>query len=120
MPQPAAQFDQPVFEAHLALGYGLLATRAFDSACDAFERAHLLGQHWTVPHTRSHVAFLALAWAKRDLRAMGGQVLRIVWSALFTWLWVPGGNVGSTRVSAVRRDPELAARVAGQEELGRL
>ena len=54
MPRPTAPFDQAAFEAHLARGHRLLSKRAFDSACDAFEQAHLLGQHWTAPHTRSH------------------------------------------------------------------
>ncbi len=119
MPRPTAAFDQAAFEAHLARGYRLLSTRAFDSACDAFEHAHLLGQHWTAPHTRSNVSFLALGWARRDVREMGGQLLRITWSALFTWLWVPSGNVGSTRISAWRGDPELAARVAARDGVGK-
>lgn len=118
MPRPTAPFDQAAFEAHLARGRSLLSIRAFESACDAFEQAHLLGQHWTAPHTRSHVAFLALGWARRDVREMGGQLLRITWSALFTWLWVPSGNVGSTRVSAWRGDPALAAQASARDEMG--
>ncbi len=118
MSQAPAPFDQAAFEAHLARGYMLLSTRTFDAACDAFEQAHLLGQHRTAPHTRSHVSFLALGWARRDLREIAGQLVRIAWSALFTWLWVPSGNVGSTRVSALRRDPALAARAAARDVIG--
>ena len=110
MSQVSASFEHAAFEAHLARGYALLSTRTFDAACDAFEQAHLLGQHWTAPHTRSHVSFLALGWARRDPREIVGQFVRITWSALFTWLWVPAGNVGSTRVSAWRSDPKSAAR----------
>lgn len=103
-------FDRTAFTAHLARGERLLAAREFDQACEAFEQAHLLAQHRTIPHTRSHVAFLALGWARRDVREILGQLVRIGWSALFTWLWVPGGNVGSTRVAAWRSDPSgLAA-----------
>ena len=110
------RFDHTAFNVHLARGAHLLAARDFDQAREAFEAAHLLGQHRTVPHTRSHGAFLALGWARRDVREVLGQLLRIGWSALFTWLWVPAGNVGSTRVAAWRSDPSRLAAPAERAE----
>lgn len=110
-------FDRAAFSAHLARGHALLSARYFDRACEAFEQAHLLAQHLTIPHTRSHVAFLALGWARRDAREILGQLVRIGWSALFTWLWVPAGNLGSTRVPAWRSDAALAAPTQGKPTL---
>lgn len=102
-PGTAATFDRAAFETELARGYGLMATRSFNAAAGAFEQAHLIGQRWTLPHTRSHVAILALGWQRRDAREVLGQIVRIAWSALFTWLWVPAGNVGSVRVGMLQR-----------------
>jgi hypothetical protein len=108
MPDKLASFDRRTFEAHLIRGRQHLAAGEHDQAIDAFEQAHLVGQHWTLPHTRSHLAFFASGWARRDAREIFGQLLRITWSALFTWLWVPRGNVGSTRMAAWRSDPQAA------------
>lgn len=110
------RFDAAAFRAHLARGEHLLATGAFDEARDAFEQAHLLGQPWTVPHTRSHLAFLALGWARRDGGEILGQLLRMAWSALLTWWWVPASNLGSTRVPAWRSGATRLAAPAERAE----
>jgi len=99
------------FETRLREGYDHLQRGDMGAAFVAFEHAHILGQGSTAPHVRGHVALLRWGWRARDGREILGQLARLVGAALFTWLWVPRGNPGSTRVSAfaVRPiPPELA------------
>lgn len=93
------------FDARLAAGADALRAGRADEAMAQFEAAHILGQAWTVPHVRSHLAILAWAIRERRPREILGQVTRILAAALFTWLWVPRGNPGSTRVGALARRP---------------
>lgn len=67
------------------------------------ERAHILGQRWTIPHVRSHLGMLAIGWSRRDRREVLGQLARIVAAALFSRVWVPEGNTGGADVPAMRR-----------------
>jgi hypothetical protein len=76
-----------------------------DTAVRHLERAHILGQRSTRLHVRSHVAMLSIAWQRRDLRGITGQLTRIVAAALFSRLWVPVGNTGGANVSATRPLP---------------
>jgi sterol desaturase/sphingolipid hydroxylase (fatty acid hydroxylase superfamily) len=93
------------FEARLTAGND--AGRAGDAvaAMTHFEAAHILGQAWTGPHVRSHIAMLRLAIHARQPRERLGQLVRIVAAALFTGVWMPRGNPGSTRVQALARCP---------------
>jgi sterol desaturase/sphingolipid hydroxylase (fatty acid hydroxylase superfamily) len=103
------------FQARLSAGEEALRSSRADEAMQHFEAAHILGQEWTGPHVRSHVAILRWALQQRRWREIMGQVTRIVAAVLFTWLWVPRGNPGSTRVGALARRPvpaDLAALLA--------
>jgi hypothetical protein len=84
------------------------------AACDAghlatafhhLERAHILGQRSTRLHVRSHIGMLGIAWRRRDVHEITGQLTRIVAAALFSRLWVPVGNTGGANVSATRPMP---------------
>lgn len=75
------------------------------SAFSHLERAHILGQTSTVEHVRVH--WTMLRWALRQ-RAAGealGQAWRLVGAFLKTWLWVPVGNTGGTRMSGWQPGP---------------
>ncbi|NJN36054.1 MAG: DUF3703 domain-containing protein, partial [Nitrospiraceae bacterium] len=37
-------------------------------------------------------------WRRRDFTEITGQIVRILGSLLFTWIWVPAGNTGGARV----------------------
>ena len=77
----------------------------FNAAFQHLERAHILGQRSTRLHVRSHVGMLGIAWQRRDLPEIAGQLTRIVAAALFSRLWVPVGNTGGANVSATRPMP---------------
>ncbi len=76
--------------------------RQFDRAFAHLERAHILGQRRTWLHMRSHLGMLAIAWQRRDVREIVGQLTRIFAAAAFSRIWVPEGNTGGANVSAVR------------------
>ncbi len=88
------------FEQHLSLGYALLRNGDRVASMREFEHAHILGQNRTGRHLRSHLAMFRWARQGGDRRELRGQLGRLVGALLFTWLWVPRGNPGSTRVGA--------------------
>ncbi|KAF0956874.1 DUF3703 domain-containing protein [Rhodococcus sp. T7] len=62
------------------------------------ERAHILSQPYPWPHTRNHLAMLALALHQHDRREALGQVVRIIVAAPGSALGrYPEGNTGRTR-----------------------
>ncbi|MER7543596.1 DUF3703 domain-containing protein [Spirillospora sp. NPDC127506] len=70
------------------------------------ERAHILSQPWPWPHTRNHIAMLALALAQRDRREALGQVVRIIVAAPGSALGrYPEGNTGRARVGLTQPMP---------------
>ena len=93
------------FERHLHDGYARLAAGDFAAALADFEAAHILGQRSTGRHLRSHLALLRWGWRAHSQREIAGQLSRLAGAALFTWLWVPRGNPGSTRVGAFTPQP---------------
>jgi hypothetical protein len=69
-----------------------------DQAFSHFERAHILGQSFTLPHARAHWWMLKVGWERRDLTEITGQVVRILGALAFSRIWVPGGNTGGAHV----------------------
>ena len=96
----------------MAAGRAALEAGDFTASLAHFEAAHILGQADTLRHVRSHVALFRWAWRRGDRGELRGQVGRLLGASLFTWLWVPAGNPGSTRDGAFSPHPvppELAA-----------
>ena len=77
----------------------------FETAFRHLERAHVLAQRMTGRHTYIHWRMLMTGLQRGDLREVAGQVPRIVASILFSRLWVPRGNSGRARVSALQPMP---------------
>lgn len=69
-----------------------------DKAFFHLERAHVLGQSFTIPHARAHWGMLTVGWRRRDFMEIIGQIIRILGSSFFTWIWVPVGNAGGAHV----------------------
>ena len=70
-----------------------------------YERAHILGQKYTLPHIKSHIGMLRVGWLRKDLREIVGQCVRMVAALIISKIWVPIGNTGGTNVSALRPMP---------------
>ncbi|ACY21844.1 conserved hypothetical protein [Gordonia bronchialis DSM 43247] len=80
------------------------------------ERAHILSQPFSWPHTSNHIAMLVLALRQHDRREALGQVLRIIVAAPGSVLGrYPEGNTGRTRAGLMTPMPipaDLAATLA--------
>ena len=76
-----------------------------DSAFSHLERAHILGQSYILPHTKSHWWMLKVGFKKHNFREVFGQVSRIIASILFSKIWVPLGNTGGTNVNPLKPMP---------------
>lgn len=87
------------------LGRGRISAGDFAAALHHYERAHILGQRFTVAHVRAHMGMLGVGWRRRDAREIVGQLVRIVAATLFSKIWVPEGNTGGANVSAVEPMP---------------
>ena len=69
------------------------------------ERAHVIAQRYTLQHAWTHCLMLAYGWRRRDVREIGGQLLRLPAALLMSKIWVPPGNTGGANVSAVQPMP---------------
>ena len=75
---------------------------------DAFallEEAHVLSQRLTLWHCRVHWRMLCNGWARRDWLEVLGQSTRLPAATLFSKIWVPLGNTGGARMSALQPMP---------------
>ena len=100
-PQLRTAFEQEMLAAQAAYG-----RQDWREAYRLLERAHILGQHHAVPHTRSHVWFLKVGWQRRDLWEITGQLIRIIGGFVGSLLGkVPVGNSGGADVSAFAEMP---------------
>lgn len=65
----------------------------------------MLTQRNTLRHTCMRGLMLVAGMRRGDWREVIGQVPRMLASVLFSRLWVPRGNTGRARVSAVEPMP---------------
>lgn len=76
-----------------------------DEAFAHLERAHILGQSFTLPHARAHWEMLKVGLKRGDWTEIIGQIIRFFGSLFFTWLWVPVGNTGGAHVPPFKSMP---------------
>jgi len=70
-----------------------------ETAFKHLENAHVLGQYAMTLHLKVHCLMLIWGIKQRDLKEVGGQLLRIPGTILFTWLnRLPDGNTGGANV----------------------
>lgn len=77
----------------------------FESCFGHLERAHVLAQASTFEHVRVHWAMFRWSLRHGLVSESIGQAWRIAGAALKTWLWVPVGNTGGSKVSGFRTMP---------------
>lgn len=94
------------FEAEAAAARTAMTKGDSAKAYHHLERAHVLGQPWARPHSWSHWMMLRLAVRDNDVREAGGQIVRLAAGGLLSLAgWLPAGNSGRARVSAIRPIP---------------
>lgn len=97
---------EPYVQKEFALAKQLAARGDNHKAFIALENAHVLGQHSTVLHVKSHLKMLQWAISQNDLKEALGQVLRIIGAATKTFVGlVPSGNTGGANVSPFKAMP---------------
>lgn len=94
-----------VYEQEVERADQALRREDFETAFRHLERAHVLAQRMTSRHTFIHWRMLVAGLRRGDMREVVGQVPRMVASILFSRLWVPRGNSGRARVSALQPMP---------------
>ena len=111
-PGPAADRsalkEKAVIEAYdleVSLARADVQRRDYDAGFLHLERAHILAQRMTGRHTHVHWMMLVAGLQRRDYREAAGQLPRIIASLLFSAVWVPLGNTGRARVSALKPMP---------------
>ena len=77
----------------------------FNDSFHHLERAHILGQSYIIPHTKSHWWMLKIGIKKRNVKEVFGQVTRMIASVLFSKIWVPLGNTGGANVNPIKLMP---------------
>jgi hypothetical protein len=106
---PSQRFDGVVmhtaFSDEVSRSKAALEGGDFDACFTHLERAHVIGQRMTGPHTFVHCLMLVAGWRRGDYWEAVGQVPRILASILFSRLWVPRGNTGRARISAFKPMP---------------
>lgn len=94
------------FEAEFTAGKRMLASGRLDKAFQHFERAHVLGQFYVIPHVRTHIRMLYIGLRKGDFREISGQILRIPLAMIGSALGkVPLGNTGGANVKLTKTMP---------------
>ena len=90
----------------------------FDDSFYHLERAHILGQRYIIPHTKSHWWMLKVGIKKRNFKEVFGQVTRIIASVIFSRIWVPLGNTGGANVNPMKpmSIPEDLKKVLSESE----
>lgn len=103
--EPRDSLIRHAYDAELQAARAATAAGQVDVAFHHLERAHILGQRWTLAHVQTHWLMLRLGAAAGDRREVIGQAKRIVAAALFSRVWVPLGNIGRAHVSALKPMP---------------
>ena len=94
------------FEAEMRAATELYCTGSYTDAFHHFERAHVLGQRFVIPHTRTHVWMLRIGFKTGSIKEIFGQLIRIPAGMIGSAIGlVPAGNTGGSNVRATRRMP---------------
>jgi len=90
----------------------------FDNSFHHLERAHILGQRYIIPHTKSHWWMLKVGIKKHNIKEVFGQITRMVASVIFSRIWVPLGNTGGANVNPMKpmRIPEDLKKILSESE----
>ncbi len=93
------------FNSELGKAIQLYERNQLEQSVFHLERAHILGQAYVIPHTRSHWWMLKVGWKKHDYREVLGQTTRMIASILLSRIWVPVGNTGGANVNPLKSMP---------------
>jgi len=94
------------FEAEFSEGKKQFSEGQFEEAFHHFERAHVLGQSYVIPHTRTHIWMLIIGIRTGSFKEIIGQLVRIPMGFIGSSLGkVPVGNTGGANVKLSTKMP---------------
>jgi len=94
------------FKAEMSLGRDFYSRAQYKDAFHHFERAHVLGQFYVIPHARTHVWMLIVGLKTRNLREIVGQLIRIPLGMIASALGkAPLGNTGGANIKLSKTLP---------------
>ncbi len=94
------------FEAEFSTGKRLFSEGQFDTSFHHFERAHVLGQHYVMPHVRTHIWMLVIGLRTGNFKEVMGQLLRVPLAIIGSATGkVPLGNTGGANVKLTKPMP---------------
>lgn len=94
-----------VYRHEVSLARLALACGTYNVCYSHLERAHVVSQQMTGRHVYVHWLMLVAGFRQADYREVLGQIPRMLASLLFSRIWVPRGNTGRARVSALQPMP---------------
>lgn len=90
------------FENEIESAKKFMAKYEYASAFNHLERAHILGQSYVIPHTRTHILMLIVGIKTRNIKEIWGQLIRIPAGIIGSTVGIlPHGNTGGANVSAL-------------------
>ncbi len=94
------------FNAEMTVGKSCFFKGDHAKAFHHFERAHVLGQFYVLPHVRTHIWMFIVGLRTGDLREIGGQLVRIPLGMIGSALGkVPKGNTGGANIKLSKTMP---------------
>jgi hypothetical protein len=94
------------FDAEMAAAVRFYEKGRLDQAFKHLEIAHVLGQHYVIPHVKSHWLMLKVGLKRGSSTEVIGQGVRIILGVLGSAVGiVPTGNTGGTNISMFKRLP---------------
>lgn len=97
------QVLKSAFRAEMTQARSCYAVNNLDRAFRHFERAHVIGQRYFIPHMVSHWWMFKIGIRRADFREILGQITRMIAVVPgFVFGWVPKGNTGGANVSPIK------------------
>lgn len=94
------------FEEEMSIAKDFYSRAQYDESFRHLERAHVLGQCYVVPHTRTHIKMLVIGIRRGDAKEIAGQLFRIPGGVIASAIGkVPIGNTGGANIKLTATPP---------------
>ncbi len=94
------------FKDEMSLGRRLFFKGQYEQAFTHFERAHVLGQFYVLPHVRTHIWMFFIGLRTGNFKEIKGQLIRIPLGMIGSALGkVPKGNTGGANIELSKTMP---------------
>jgi hypothetical protein len=93
-----------VFDKEIQESKSLFKQNDLISSWRKLERAHIIGQPWTIEHTYSHWRMLLFAFKVKNLKEIIGQLPRLLIGGVKSYVGIiPIGNTGGANINPLKK-----------------